>query len=122
MDRIKGDERILGDSEFVMSFLAQANERLDRRYALKRQGYDMSRVADRVAELMGIDPEMIFQKGRQKKRAEARGLFCYWCVVELGISQTELSGKLQMTVSGVGYAVTRGKAVGENGNYGLVDH
>lgn len=82
MDRIKGDERILGDSEFVMSVLAQANERLDRRYALKSQGYDMTRVAVRVAELMDIDPEMIFQKGRQKRRAEARGLFCYWCVVE----------------------------------------
>ncbi|WP_319524102.1 transposase [uncultured Desulfosarcina sp.] len=119
MDRIKGDERILGDSEFVMSVLAQANERLDRRYELKSQGYDMTRVAARVAELMDIDPEALFQKGRQKKRAEARGLFCYWCVAELGISQTELSRKLKMTVSGVGYAVTRGKAVAENRNYGL---
>jgi hypothetical protein len=121
MDRIKGDERILGDSEFVMAVLDQANEHLDRRYALKSQGYDLARVAARVAELMDVDPEAIFQKGRQKKRAEARGLFCYWCVAELGISQTELSRKLKMTVSGVGYAVTRGKATAGKGNYRLFD-
>ena len=121
MDRIKGDERILGHSEFVMAVLDQANEHLDRRYALKSQGYDLARVAARVAELMDIDPEATIRKGRQKKRAEARGLFCYWCVAELGISQTELSRKLKMTVSGVGYAVTRGKAIAEKGNYRLVD-
>ena len=31
-DRMKGDERILGDGDFVMDILSEANERLDRRY------------------------------------------------------------------------------------------
>jgi hypothetical protein len=47
---IKGDERILGDSDFVLSVLSQANERFERRYELKRRGYDMTRVAERVAK------------------------------------------------------------------------
>ena len=42
-DRIKGDERILGDSDFVMEVLAEADERYDRRYRLKSLGYDISR-------------------------------------------------------------------------------
>jgi len=31
-DRVKSDARILGDSEFVSRILAEANEKLDRRY------------------------------------------------------------------------------------------
>ena len=30
-DRMKGDERILGDGNFVMDVLSEANERMDRR-------------------------------------------------------------------------------------------
>ncbi|XPS84694.1 uncharacterized protein Dvar_27120 [Desulfosarcina variabilis str. Montpellier] len=37
MDRIKGDERILGDSDFVLSVLSQANERFKRRYGPKQR-------------------------------------------------------------------------------------
>jgi len=40
-DRIKSDERILGDSEFVMQVLAEADETFDRRYKLKSQGYSV---------------------------------------------------------------------------------
>ncbi|WP_155312338.1 transposase [Desulfosarcina ovata] len=121
MDRIKGDERILGDSDFVLSVLSQAKERFERRYELKRHGYDINRVAERVAELFGIDKEEIFQKGRPKKRADARGLFCYWCASELCLSQTELARALDMTVSGIGYAVRRGEAIAACEGYVLID-
>jgi hypothetical protein len=40
----------------------------------------------------------------------------------LDISQAELSRTLQMTVSGIGYAVIRGETIAKNGNYRLVDH
>jgi putative transposase len=121
MDRIKGDERILGDSDFVLSVLSQANERFERRYELKRRGYHMTRVAERVAAICGIDKDEIFQKGRQKKRSDARGLFCYWCTSELGLTQSELARELAMRVSGIGYAVRRGEAVAARGQYKLID-
>jgi len=121
MDRIKGDERILGDSDFVMSILAQANDRYECGYALRQQGYDMVRVADRAAGLFGIDPTDIFSKGRQRKRADARGLFCYWCNQQLGINQTELARELGMTVSGVGYAIRRGEAIAKCHGYQLIN-
>ena len=121
MDRIKGDERILGDSDFVLSVLSQANERFERRYELKRRGYDMTRVAERVAELVEIAKEEIFQRGRQKKRSDARSLFCYWCASELGLPQTELARELEMTVSGIGYAVRRGEIIAAREDYTLID-
>ncbi len=37
-DHRKGDERILGSGEFVMSVLPAADEGLERSYALKREG------------------------------------------------------------------------------------
>lgn len=121
MDRIKGDERILGDSDFVQSVLSQANETFERRYEFKQLGYDMSRVADKVAEIFEINKDAFFQKGRQKKRSDARGLFCYWCAGVLGITQTKLAKELGMTVSGVGYAIRRGEALALSKGYNLID-
>jgi len=59
-DRIKGDERILGDSDFVMEVLAEADEGYDRRYRLKSLGYDISRVERKVIELFDIEKENLY--------------------------------------------------------------
>ena len=50
----KGDERILGDGEFVEEALAQAEESLERKFHLKARGYDFGKVVDRVAEVTGL--------------------------------------------------------------------
>ena len=39
-DRIKGDERILGDGDFVDSVLKLGQEQLERRYQYQSKGYD----------------------------------------------------------------------------------
>ena len=44
-DHVMSDERILGDSEFVDRVLSRAGEKYERRYELKRQGYDLNRIA-----------------------------------------------------------------------------
>ena len=53
--RVKGDERILGDSDFVENVLKSAEEELEQKYDLKARGYDFDRVAQRVAEVMKIE-------------------------------------------------------------------
>jgi len=53
-DRMKGDERILGDGDFVMNILSDADERLDRRYELKSLGYDLDKVEQKVLEIYQI--------------------------------------------------------------------
>ena len=89
-------------------------------YEFKRLGYDLNRVAEKVAGIYKINPGEIFQKSRQRTRADARGLFCYWCSSELGLSLTELARKLKMTVSGVGYVVKRGEALAKRSDYRLI--
>ena len=86
-EHIKSDERILGDSDFVDSVLAQADERVTRQCDLNRRGYNL----EGVAEIYGMKAEEFFARGRWRKRVNARDLFCYWAVRELGMSLADLA-------------------------------
>ncbi|MBT8342300.1 MAG: hypothetical protein HKP58_15150 [Desulfatitalea sp.] len=46
---LKGDERILGDSDFVESVLQHAQEDFEHHYRLIASGYTLDTVIDRVA-------------------------------------------------------------------------
>jgi REP element-mobilizing transposase RayT len=116
---IKSDERILGESDFVADVISQANEAFDRKYELKRLGYDMDRIAARVAEVLEIEKDDIFLGGKQQKRVKARSLFCFWAVRELGISLTELARRLNISVPAVGYSVDRGEIIARENDYRL---
>jgi len=120
-DRIKGDERILGGSDFVMEVLAEADERYDRRYRLKSLGYDISRVERKVIELCNIEKEDLYSGSRKKPISEARSLFCYWCVRELGESMTSIAKLLGLTQPAIGYAVDRGERLAKKEKYDLLD-
>jgi len=76
-------------------------------------------VANRVATLFGIDPDVIYRKGRQKVKSEARGLFCYWAARELEIPLSELARRLNMSPAGVGYEVERGEKIACKNHYQL---
>jgi len=118
---IMSDERILGDSEFVDSVLSQANERYERRYELKDRGYNLNRIAKRVAELSGMEEHEVFSKGRQHRKVKARSLLCFWAVRELGMSLTDLARDLEMSTPGVGFAVERGEAIAHDNKYQLME-
>ena len=119
-DRIKSDQRILGESDFVMGVLAKANEKYERFYELKRKGYDLKKIEQRITEIYDIEKSDIYSKGRRKVQAEARSLFCYWAVCELGMSRTFLAKRLGMTQPGVGYAVNRGEKISRENDFQLI--
>ena len=112
----KSDERVLGDSDFVERVLKAADESLERKYQLKSQGYDIDKLADRVAEIFSIRPEEIFQPGKQPVKVKARSLFCYWAVKELGFTMADLAPKLNISQSAVSMSAQRGERIAlENG-------
>lgn len=119
--RIKGDERILGDSNFVQEILSLAEEKFNRTYELKSKGYDLKSVEKKVAALYQINPAHIYAKGKQKRRVEARSLFCYWAARKLDMALTELAKKLELTPPAVGYAVSRGEIIAKEKQYHLID-
>ncbi len=117
--RVKGDERILGDTEFVLSILSEAEERLERGYELKRKGYDLRRLEERVEELLRVQRRVLYSRGRTKEQVEARSLFCYWTVRELGLTNTSIGRTLGISQPAVGYAVRRGEALARERRFSL---
>jgi hypothetical protein len=63
----------------------------------------------------------VFSKGRQNRKVRARSLLCFWAARELGISHTALAGRLETSVSGVGFAVERAEFIAKNGNFVLAN-
>ena len=61
----KGDERILGDSEFVEKVFSQAEESFEGRYHLKAKGIDVGRIAERGADITDMPPEAVWASGKQ---------------------------------------------------------
>ena len=115
----KGDERILGDGDFVQSVLSEAREAYDRKYKLAAKGMGIDDIATKAAELLGIDPSLIWIKGKQAKIVQARSLLCYWATNELGMSQSALSKRLELSPSAVSIAVVRGRELVKKNGFKL---
>ncbi|MDL1986368.1 MAG: transposase [Deltaproteobacteria bacterium] len=115
----KGDERILGDSDFVEKVLAQAKENFERKYHLKSNGFNFEKVLGRVAELLDLKPEQVLAVGKYKKTVAARSLLCFWATSELGMSQSELGQKLKISQPAVSLSVKRGEQLAIRHNYSL---
>ena len=110
----KGDERILGDGDFVAGVLAVQREQFERRYWLQSQGYDVELVVAKVARTFEIEAELILKPSNQPLRAKARSLACYWAVRELGLSGVKVGRLLSLSQPAVSRAVARGEKLAQN--------
>ena len=75
--RVKGDERILGRSEFVDQVLREAEERYEKRTLLKRKGMDLKKLMENVAGYFRIEPGELRSGSRARRVARARAVLCY---------------------------------------------
>ena len=106
---VKGDERILGDSDFVENVLSRASEQMERRYRLKSKGWTLSKITQRVSEIFGIEEKQVVVAGKQPQRVRARSVLACWAIRDLGLSATEVGKYLGLSKSAVSRAVTRGQ-------------
>ena len=116
---VKGDERVLGDAKFVQRVLASADERLERRIRMRMNGYDLKRLSRYVEEMLEMPEGTVFAHGRYADIAQARSLFCYWAVKELGIKGIELAKELDLTPSAISVAIRRGERIAKVNGYTL---
>ena len=107
----KGDERILGSSDFVLETMKAANETWERTYALKVTDIDFTAVHEHVAQLFAIDADEIFRPGKYRTRVAARSVLCYFLVRELGMTATAVAEKLGIGQPAVSISVARGEAI-----------
>ena len=106
---IKGDERILGDSDFVEKVLSQASEQMEQRYRLKAEGWTLEKITERVAEIFDIEKEQVLTAGKQPDRVRARSVLAYWAIWDLGLTATEVGKYLGLSKSAVSRAANRGQ-------------
>jgi putative transposase len=90
-DWVKSDERILEDSDFVNMVLQHADEQMESSYRLKSEGFELDDIAKRVAQIMSLPLEIVWEKSRRPRIVEACSLLCYWANRELGINMTEIA-------------------------------
>jgi REP element-mobilizing transposase RayT len=119
--RTKGDERILGDSDFVEAVLKEADEQLERRYRLEAEGFGLDMVVERVAQVMDIKPDLVWERSRRPQVVAARDLLCYWASKELGMSATDLAKRLNLTQPAASIAVRRGEKLARKNQYLLME-
>jgi REP element-mobilizing transposase RayT len=89
--RIKGDERILGSSDFVERVLKQADEQLEEKYRLQVKGISLAVLVDKVAHHYKIDPEDLKSASKERVITNARRALCYIAVRKLGYKCTDIS-------------------------------
>jgi putative transposase len=118
----KSDERILGDGNFVDEVLSRTKEQMERKNKLISKGYNLEMIADRVSSVMELEASEIWKSGKSRSRVAARSLLCFWAVREVGISMTELSRRLELSLSGVSQSVTRGEKIARINCFELLDN
>ena len=109
--RIKGDERILGDSDFVDGVLKASQDKLERKAELHRRGYDFNWLVGRVAHLLDMEPDEVLKPGRYPRTVMARSILLYWAHRELGLSTVDLAKRLKLSQPSVSQSVKRGESL-----------
>ena len=108
---MKGDDRILGDTSFVAGVLARAEERMTRRYEMKQSGIDITAIEKRICQLYEMSLQELYARGKYKKLVEAKSVFCFFAVTELGIRLKDLALRFSVTGPAIGFAVKRGRDI-----------
>lgn len=116
----RGDERILGDDSFVNRILNEAQERIDQRDKLTREGWDLAKVAKRACEVLNVELTSIGKRSKNSPLSEARALICYWACRDLGFSGKDTAQFLGISNPAVAKNIGRGERVAAEKGYKLI--
>ena len=106
---------------YAWALISHSNEKYARRNELKRRGVDLDWIAQRVADIYGLEPHAVLSKGRQQQKVKAGSLFCFWAVRESGVSLRDLARRLEMSGPGVGLSVERGEVIAQERGFVLIE-
>ena len=113
--RIKGDERLLGSSDFVERVLKQANEQLEEKYRLQVSVISLPALIEKLAHHFKIDPEDLKSASKERHITEARRALCYIAVRKLGYKCSDVSKTIGISAVTVSKAVRLGSKLSQIG-------
>jgi len=113
--RIKGDERLLGSSDFVERVLKQADEQLEEKYRLQARGISLEALIQKIAQHFKIDAENLKSASKERLVTEARRVLCYIAVRKLGYQCSAVAKTLGISAVTVSVAVSLGSKLPQIG-------
>ena len=82
---------------------------MERRYRLKAEGWTLTKITERVAEIFGIEKDQVVVAGKQPNRVRARSVPACWAIRDMGLTATEVGKYLGLSKSAVSRAANRGQ-------------
>jgi chromosomal replication initiation ATPase DnaA len=111
--RIKGDERILGSSDFVERVLEKADEQLEEKYRLQVNAVSLQALIDKVAQCFKIGAENLKSASKERRITKARRALCYIAVRKVGYKCSDVSKTVGISAATVSKAVSLGRKLPE---------
>lgn len=115
--RWQGDERILGDGDFVSAVIKEWEEDIESAEKMQRAGWNIEKLVEYVCQLFKIKKEDIERKGKNNQIAHAKGLIAYWGKQKLGLSGVTIGKKLGLSRQAVSLLVAQGEKLVKEKNY-----
>ena len=94
-----GDERILGGKIFVATVLREAEERIRRQLAVRRNQSGVSEAIERVCRQAGVSARELQAGSRRRSVSKIRALLAQRLVAEFGLSLAEVARQLGVSLS-----------------------
>ena len=121
MERLKrekeywqGDDRILGDGDFVANALKVSEEEMEKTEELLRKGWNLDRLAKMVCQSLSVNPKELNKKGRANNLSQAKSAISYLANKKLGISRADLADYFQVSRPAITYIFKSGEKVVQN--------
>jgi len=83
--------------------------------------YRFERLIKRVAKLLEISPKELLSGGKHTKTVKARSVVCYWGNRELGMSNIELSKKMNISQPTASQSMVRGQKIAREEKLAFLD-
>ncbi|MEA1929240.1 MAG: hypothetical protein U9N73_13620 [Candidatus Auribacterota bacterium] len=119
-ERFRGDERILGNSDFVLNVLKTTEEKLSQQERQRLTGWSMEKLLARVAKQYATNIESILRGKKKRSPSQARALFCCWATRELGYTLTKVGDFLNINHQAVSQARKRGEDLSGRENFSAI--
>jgi len=107
----RGDERMLGDSDFVDEVLRTAEEELARKERLIKRGWSIDKLISHVCGIFNVEESAVLLKGRRDTKSQAKSAICYLAHQKLGVSGVDIARRLGISNVAVSKNIRSGAEV-----------
>jgi len=108
-----GDERILGDSDFVERVLREDELAIESKSRLDRDGWDLEKLIQHVCDRYELEECDILGRSRENSVSTAKTLICYLGNASLGIKSTTIARRLGISQPAVSKWISKGEKASE---------